>query len=129
MNNDGKDFEREVARVFQAQGYHTDIDDRGSGWQIDLIASKPDNFGHNLSLVVECKDYRTPVGVSKLSDLPDKVAHFARIGFNGYYIVARNGFTAQAKTLADHYDFVKLIDYRVILDPTRRLIDFSTSPL
>jgi len=121
--NDGKTFEREVAYSFQAAGFHCEMDVTEYGPQIDLIASKPDGVGGTIRFAIECKDLAKAVGSNHIKKMKDRYDLFVEIGLNGYYLVGRNGFTPAARRYADNYGFFKLIDFRTMTDPKRRLLN------
>lgn len=118
LNSDPKwlTFEKLVAKVQQelapdASVKHNDHiwgQDSKTSRQIDIAIRK--QIGqYNLLIVIDCKDYRTPVDIQEVEAFSSKVKD---IRANKGAMVASNGFTEGAVNAAKHYaiDLYRLID-------------------
>ena len=96
----GQAFEREVVELLRLMGYVVSHNELVAGTQIDIVARKFDPLEPSC-LLVECGDYKTPVGVDMI-----KRKAAVLVGTEGepelyrMLYVARNGFTAEAKNFA-----------------------------
>lgn len=96
---DGSEFEKDVRKVLELLGYKVDPDVRVNGRQTDLYAEYWTGE-ICLRLMIECKDESTPVGVEEVSQFAARVQIAHRHKIDKGLIVAKRGFTKDAKTVA-----------------------------
>lgn len=117
----GNAFEKEVEQLLRLKGYSVSRNELINGTQIDLIARKNDLM-ENLCFVVECTHRDHPVGVELVKQ---KAATLLSLNDNRYLfrllLVARSGFTAEAKAFAHSQPSVLLLN---ITDLEDQLVDF-----
>ncbi|WP_044891512.1 restriction endonuclease [Opitutus terrae] len=118
----GKAFELDVVQLLELKGYKVTRNNLINGTQIDIVASRNDLL-ENTTLVVECTDRDAAVGVDLVKEksavllsLRGGKSHF-RLMF-----VARNGFSAEAKTFADSQPDTLLLTFAQL---ENLLVDFT----
>lgn len=96
-----EEFEYNTKRGLEALDYQVERDIERAGSQIDLYAElkQPLNVHR---LVVECKNFSSPVGVKTIRELAAIVSSLSKpnMVYSGL-VVSRNGFTRQAKNFAN----------------------------
>ncbi len=118
----GTNFEKEVQDVLRLKGYAVARNELISGTQIDLVAHREDALD-NVCLIVECTDRQGPVGVDLVKE--KSAVLLALAGGRHLYrllMVARNGFTAEAKAFAEPQANVALM---TLDDLENQLVDFG----
>src|SRR5437667_7443082 len=114
----GHRFEDRVATLLRLFGYTVERNVLLNGNQIDIRAVV-DLPTHTDVLIVECKDYKRPIGIDKIR------AFFAILaatspGIKGLF-VSEQGFTAEAKQFAESTTRLTLFTHseleRKVIDP------------
>ena len=118
----GKTFEARIRGLLELLGYRVQHDRLVAGRQTDLVAVK-DVFPTRLLYLVECKDYSRPVGVGVIRDADSRVraAQAAKYPDAQGWVVARSGFTSEARDYAEPLGIVCSTPDDLI----RSLIDFT----
>ena|ERR1700733_2076438 len=118
----GSDFEKQVEQLLVLMGYAVTRNNLINGTQIDLTAQKQDLL-NNLTLVVECADRGEPIGVDLVKQKAAVLLSLHNAGsLYRMLFVARNGFTAEAKSFASSQSNL------LLLKPSQleaRLVDFT----
>jgi hypothetical protein len=117
--NDGRRFEGEVAELLELMGYKVERDKLISGTQVDIYAQFKLPHGKLSRILVECKDYSSNVGIAEITNIAGIVASSQEI--DEALLVSRQGFTRNAKRLAEESPLISLMSYDDLL---RNLIDF-----
>ena len=119
----GKTFEARVRGLLELLGYRVQHDRLVAGRQTDLVAVK-DVFPGRVLYLVECKDYSRPVGVKVITDAEVrlKAARAGKYPAAQGWVVARRGFTAEARDFAESLHIVCSTPD----DLVRSLIDFTS---
>lgn len=100
----GYQFERGVAAIYRALGAQVELDVGLAGSQIDVLVRERTSSGSEVAIAVECKSSQRPVGIKP-------VISFASVAFllkqrgliDRASIVARSGFTRQARDVASEH--------------------------
>ena len=102
ITQDWKSFEKEVANLFLAFGLTVKRNINLSGNQIDVFLKEKTKTGKYLKTIVECKFYKSTVGVQILRDF-NSVFLFAKSNNLAEHaiIVSSSGFTQDAFLFAD----------------------------
>ena len=88
----GRGFERELARLLQARGYHVKLMPATKDGGVDLILQKDSQ-----SILVQCKAHKNRVGPGPVRDLFGTLTHQ---GGTAAWLVATSSFTKGAATFA-----------------------------
>ena len=99
---DGWEFEEETAKIFRLNGYRAKVTQKTSDGGIDLLMHKDKD-----RIIVQCKHYQQPVGVSVVRELNGLKDDFKA---DKLILVASSGVTKSAE------DFIKNKPYFKILD-------------
>ena len=97
----GHQFEHAVARHFRSQGWTGEVTPRSRDGGVDLVLRRPGDI-----IIVQCKKLSGVVGVDVVRELVG--ARSATPQATGAWVVALNGFSADARRFAERHD-VKLI--------------------
>ena len=98
----GDEFERQVKSLLELHGFQVERNRYKAGRQTDLIAER-EVYPANLSFLVECKDYRSPVKMKIVTDMHarvDGVRRTENADARGW-IVAAGEFAMNARQHAD----------------------------
>jgi hypothetical protein len=111
----GWEFERAVAAVYRTLGAQVDHNIALAGNQIDLLVRERTPSGGVLRIAVECKAYSRPVGVDVVNSF-GTVAYLLkqRQLIDRAYLVAKTGFTLQARNSATAHD-IGLVDFAELM--------------
>ena len=116
----GGDFEKQVLSILRLLGYSVERNVTLNGCQIDLLA-----IYHTgvipLRLMVECKDYDHPVGIEEVKAFAGSLAPASGRAVDKGLIVAKSGFTREAKELAQSCG-IQPVTYA---DLSTALVDFD----
>jgi hypothetical protein len=100
----GYQFEREVAAIYRALGARVEVDVGLAGSQIDVLVREQTPSGSEVTMAVECKSSQRPVGIEAIvlfASVAQLLRHRGLI--NRATVVARSGFTRQAREAASEY--------------------------
>lgn len=128
-----KDFERDVADLFELFGYQTTHNTKISGGQTDVLAISPRR--NRPDVLAECKYHDTPKGKVGIDDVQRFAARVTTARMNGDvdqgYVVTNTGFTADARaclerTPQQRYVFLVTFEQLLqsLLDAHNYLSDF-----
>ena len=100
----GYQFEREVAAIYRALGARVEVDVGLAGSQIDVLVREQTPSGSEVTVAVECKSFQRPVGIEPIVSFASIVQLLKQRGLiDRATIVARSGFTRQARQAASEY--------------------------
>jgi restriction system protein len=102
----GSEFERFVAKVFQQQGYTTELTGASGDHGIDIILRK-----HGQVIAVQCKQWGSAIGEPVLRDFYGSILN---AGVNKGFLVTSSNFTAQAEAFAQNKP-IKLYDIDALI--------------
>ncbi|MCR9174100.1 MAG: restriction endonuclease [bacterium] len=95
-----KSFEKRTQIALEALGYKVECDVNFNGNQIDLFAKKSDSLITNC-LIVECKFYKSKIGVSKVRNFSAIInSSMSSNALVTGLMVSEEGFTKEAKEFA-----------------------------
>lgn len=98
--NDGKSFEKYVGQLLDLSGYAVESDELVGGTQIDLVARSSDSLAP-ITYLVECVDSQGNVGIEYVKEKAASLLDAEEPdGILCLMVVARRGFSAQAKSFA-----------------------------
>lgn len=107
----GYQFEREVAAIYRALGATVEVDVGLAGSQIDVLVKEKTQSGSEVRVAVECKSTQRPVGIASIVAFASVVNLLKQRGLiDRATLVARSGFSAQARQAASEYS-VELLEY------------------
>lgn len=104
---DGWSFEKEVAKVFQANGYIANVTKGSNDGGIDINLYRNDR-----RIIVQCKNHKAAIGPSPVRDL---LGTLASTKADGAIMVSRTGYTSGAQRYA-HDNNIKLMTVEDIID-------------
>ncbi len=100
----GYQFEREVAAIYRALGAQVEVDVGLAGSQIDVLVRERTSSGSEVAIAVECKSFQRPVGIKPVVSFASVALLLKQRGLiDRASIVARSGFTRQARDAASEY--------------------------
>lgn len=100
----GYQFEREVAAIYRALGAKVEVDVGLAGSQIDVLVRERTLSGSELTIAVECKSFQRAVGIGPMLSFASVALLLKQRGLiDRATIVARSGFTRQARHAASEY--------------------------
>lgn len=112
-------FERRVAAIFRALGAKVEHDVSLAGSQIDILVSEETPSGSVIRSAIECKYYSRPLGVDLVNSFAGLAILLKNRGIiDKALLVARSGFTHQARTAAKEHG----IELHEIADLEQRLV-------
>jgi len=94
----GIEFEERCARVLEARGWRVQRTSQSRDGGADLIASRVDEVGLELTIYVQCRDHPFPVGVEVVRDL---IGILPVTRPTQAVLAARGGVTSDARALAE----------------------------
>ncbi len=95
--NTGLEFEARCASVLTSMGWAVQRTPQSRDGGVDIIATRTDEVGLELSIYVQCKDHARPVGVEIVRELLGAIP--VNLNVRGL-LAARSGVTADAARLA-----------------------------
>lgn len=109
----GKAFERMVADMYRALGYHVTENIRLPGKQTDLIARQDRAGGPKATLTIECRDHASSITNEEVFQFIFRVtAQMQNKLVNGGVLVARHAFSADARAAAmGHEGYLSLLTW------------------
>ena len=120
---DKTELTKEVAHLFSISGYKVDISVKINHREIDIRAEETQGLIRK-TVLVECADYASPVGVSKIQDDINKLRaareHLKESATLMH--VARNGYSSEASG----YALEQGIDIFTLLSLTHQLVNFDS---
>lgn len=100
----GYQFERQVAAIYRALGARVEVDVGLAGSQVDVVVREKTQSGSEITVAVECKSSQRPVGVEPILSFASVAQLLKQRGLiNRATVVARSGFTRQARDAASEY--------------------------
>lgn len=93
---DGRTFETELAKFLAAEGFQVRHTGGARDSGVDLVLADPQRSG--LTILVQCKAHRNPVGPSAVRDLYGTLSHY---GGQEAWLISTHGFTRAAFEFAD----------------------------
>jgi SNF2 family DNA or RNA helicase len=93
----GVQFENHVQRLIERRGWHVQTTPLSRDGGIDLIATRTDNLGIEVTLYVQCKNHVAPVTVETIRELNGAMRQ--QPGSRGV-VACPSGFTADARGFA-----------------------------
>lgn len=106
LGMDGWQFEREVAKLYEAHGYNAVVTKGSDDGGIDIFLTKNGTrFG------VQCKNYHKPVAQAVIRELAGAMMHE---NLDGGIVIASSGYTKRAKEFASNKP-IKLMDINDVL--------------
>lgn len=106
LSMDGWQFEREVAKLYEAHGYHAIVTKGSDDGGIDIFLTKD-----GVRLGVQCKNYHKPVAQAVIRELAGAMMHE---NLDGGIVIASSGYTKRAKEFAENKS-IKLLDINDVL--------------
>ena len=104
---DGWEFEEEAAKVFRLNGYNAKVTKKTSDGGIDILMYKD-----NRKVIVQCKHYQQPVGVSVVRELNGLKDDFRA---DELILVASSGVTKSARDFIKNKPYFKFLDLEDII--------------
>ena len=104
---DGWDFEEETAKVFRLNGYRATVTRKVSDGGVDLIMYK-----ENKKIIVQCKHYSSPVGVSVARELNGLKDDFKA---DELILIASSGVTKSCREFTRNKPYFQILDLEDII--------------
>lgn len=106
LSMNGWQFEKEVAKLYEAHGYNAVVTKGSDDGGIDIFLTKDGaRYG------VQCKNYRKPVAQVVIRELAGAMMHE---NLDGGIVIASSGYTKRAKEFASNKP-IKLMDINDVL--------------
>jgi hypothetical protein len=97
----GKEFEERIERLLRLIGYQVKRNVLVRGTQVDLVAFREEPMA-SVTYLVECAENARPVGIKYVKEKAGALLNSTDGGsLNVLTVVARNGFTAEARDFAE----------------------------
>lgn len=106
LSMNGWQFEKEVAKLYQAHGYDAVVTKGSDDGGIDIFLTK-----NGERLGVQCKNYRKPAAQVVVRELAGAMMHEQ---LDGGIVIASSGYTKRAKEFAENKP-IKLLDINDVL--------------
>lgn len=110
-----REFEREVASIYDALGARVKREVAIAGERVDIVVSENEVNGPEIVTIIECKAYQNPVGIDVVNAFTG-LFHLLkqRKEADRAILVAKNGFTRAARdaALADSVQLIDISDLR-----------------
>lgn len=106
LSMDGWQFEKEIAKLYESQGYDAVVTKGSDDGGIDIFLIK-----NGTRLGVQCKNYHKPVAQAVIRELAGAMLHE---NLDGGIVIASSGYTKRAKEFAENKP-IKLLDINDIL--------------
>ena len=97
----GYGFEEDLADLVELNGYKVNKTMRSSDGGVDIIATKTDEVGHEISYVIRCKTLSNPVGRAEIDEILEVKKRFP--GSIAVLASASSGFTKEACEMAEKF--------------------------
>ena len=104
---DGWEFEEEVAKIFRLNGYRAEVTRKTSDGGIDILMYKD-----RKKIIVQCKHYSQPVGVSVARELNGLKGDFKA---DELVLVASSGVTKSGREFIENKPYFKIFDLEDII--------------
>jgi len=111
----GYEFEREVAAIYRALGAKVSVDVGLAGSQIDILLKEQTETGSEVTVAVECKSTKRPVGIESIVSFASMAQLLKQRGLiDRATLVSRSGFTRHARQAAAEYtlELLELADLK-----------------
>lgn len=106
LSMNGWQFEKEVAKLYEAHGYRTVVTKGSDDGGIDIFLTKNDT-----RIGVQCKNYHKPVTPAVIRELAGAMMHE---NLDGGIVIASSGYTKRAKEFAENKP-ITLLDINDVL--------------
>ncbi len=97
----GYGFEEDLADLMELNGYKVNKTARSNDGGVDIIATKADEVGHEISYIIQCKKLSTPVGRAEIDKILGVQKRFP--GSIAVVASASSGFTRGAREMAETF--------------------------
>ena len=106
LSMDGWQFEKEIAKLYEAHGYHAVVTKGSDDGGIDIFLAK-----NGTRLGVQCKNHSKPVAQAVIRELAGAMLHE---NLDGGIVIASSGYTKRAKEFVENKP-IKLLDIHDVL--------------
>lgn len=118
--NKGKDFENDVCHLLKLQGWQVIPEHLVGHKKIDAYAEKFGEFGENIRIAIECKDYSSPLKQKQVTHIYSNYLPLIQQNLiDKIILITRNDISPSAKTYTiNTQDFIHitLFDHVILLD-------------